>query len=296
MTTFAEAVARVRAATSYADLDGATSYREWAKILHPDAAPAGMRAAATTAFAKLSGLYQKRVVHSGDIADLSETHGGAALVKVPRQPRDNDLMANEAAALTKLRGGDPRFRPYAPRLVESYTHEDGSRVRRVVNVLERLDGFVPLSRLRRTIDPRDAAWMFRRLLTGLGWAHRAGVVHGAVLEEHVLIHPAEHGLALVDWCYSGERVVAVVKHRRDAYPPEVFTDRRNTPATDVYMAVGLLRRLVGDGLPAALQRFADGCSYDAPRMRPQDPWALLGEFDELLHKLYGPRTFRPFTV
>ncbi|GIE92925.1 molecular chaperone DnaJ [Paractinoplanes rishiriensis] len=312
MMTFAEAVARVRAAGSYADLKGAASYREWARILHPDVAPEGLRATATTAFGRLSGLYAERdgtvlrtprgeyrvgaVVHSGDIADLAGTRGGGALVKLPREPRDNDLMAAEAAALLRLRDGDPTFRPYAPRLIDSFRHEDGSRVQRTVNVLERLDGFVPLSDLRRTIDPRDAAWMFRRLLTGLGWAHRAGVVHGAVLEEHVLIHPAEHGLALVDWCYSGERVVAVVKHRRDAYPPEVFTDRRNTPATDVYMAVGLLRRLVGDGLPAALQRFADGCSYDAPRMRPQDPWALLGEFDELLHKLYGPRTFRPFTV
>ena len=52
------------------------------------------------------------------------------------------------------------------------------------------------------VDPRDAAWMWRRLLVALGFAHRAGVLHGAVLPEHVLIHPGEHGLVLVDWCYS----------------------------------------------------------------------------------------------
>jgi hypothetical protein len=62
------------------------------------------------------------------------------------------------------------------------------------------------------------------------------------------------------------------------------------------MATGLMTRLVGNGLPKAMKRFADGCRYDAPRMRPQDAWALLGEFDELLHKLYGPRTFRPFVI
>jgi hypothetical protein len=206
-------------------------------------------------------------------------------------------MAAEAEALRLLQNhGDPKFRPYAPKLVESFVHEDRGRVRRVVNVLEHLDGFVPLSRLGRTIDPRDAAWMFRRLLTGLGWAHRAGVVHGAVFEEHVLIHPAEHGLAIVDWCYSGGTVKAVVRNRRDAYPPEAFTARRATPATDIHLAVGLLTRLVGDGLPHAMKRFADGCLFERPRMRPQDAWALLGEFDELLHKLYGPRKFRPFTI
>ena len=63
--------------------------------------------------------------------------------------------------------------------------------------------------------------MWRRLLVGLGWAHRAGVVHGAVLPEHVLIHPAEHGLVLVDWCYSvapGERIPALVAKHRDGLP------------------------------------------------------------------------------
>jgi hypothetical protein len=39
------------------------------------------------------------------------------------------------------------------------------------------------------LDPRDAAWMRRRLLACLGWAHRARLVHGAVFPEHVLIHP-----------------------------------------------------------------------------------------------------------
>jgi hypothetical protein len=31
-------------------------------------------------------------------------------------------------------------------------------------------------------------------------------------------------------------------------------------------------------------------------MRPQDAWHLLGELDELLDDLYGPRRFRPFAM
>jgi serine/threonine protein kinase len=160
--------------------------------------------------------------------------------------------------------------------------------------LERLNGFVPLSRITTAVDPRDATWMWRRLLVGLGWAHRAGVVHGAIVEDHVLIHPGEHGLALVDWCYSGTRPVAVVPEA--AYPPEVRHDKEASPATDIYMATALMSRLIGNGMPKAMKRFADGCLYGAPRMRPQDAWALLEEFDELLNKLYGPRTFRPLNL
>jgi hypothetical protein len=315
MITFEEAAGRIGRAVSFAELAGDReadqAYRAWAKLVHPDAVAAGENKAATAAFARLARLYRERggtdlstpqavyliggIVSSGDLADLSTVDGQRALLKVPRSPGDNDLMANEAGALGKLwRDGDPKYRPYAPRLLESFLHEDAARVRRRVNVIERHHGFVPLSRITGTVDPRDAAWMWRRLLVGLGWAHRAGVVHGAIVAEHVLIHPGEHGLALVDWCYSGTRPLAVVKGA--VYPPEVRRDKAASPATDIYMATALMTRLIGDRMPKAMRRFAAGCLFDAPRMRPQDAWALLEEFDELLHKLYGPRTFRPFRI
>ena len=315
MSTFEEAVGRIGGASAFDELAGGAdadrAYREWAKLVHPDAVGAAENEAATAAFARLARLYRERggtelrtpqavyrvggIVASGDVADLSAVDGNRALLKVPRNPADNDLMTTEADALRRLwRDGDPKFRPYAPRLLESFVHEDAARVRRRVNVIERLDGFVPLSRVTRAIDPRDGAWMWRRLLAGLGWAHRAGVVHGSICEAHVLIHPAEHGLALVDWCYSGLRPVAVAPGA--IYPPEVWRDRTASPATDIHMATGLMTRLIGERMPAAMKRFAGGCLQDAPRMRPQDAWVLLREYDELLHKLYGPRTFRPFRI
>ncbi|MET8152677.1 molecular chaperone DnaJ [Actinoplanes sp. NPDC049668] len=324
--SFADAVERIEAARTFADLvDGARgqsaghAYRMLVKLVHPDVAPAGRGAAATAALARLAGLWAARggramttgratyrvggVVASGDIAELYAVDGDAALLKLPRRPGDNDLMRAEAAALGRLAAdGDPRLRAYAPRLIESFTHEDSARARRTATIVERQRGFVSLARVRRAypagIDARDAAWMWRRLLTGLGWAHRAGVVHGAVLPEHVLVHPGEHGVVLVDWCYSvspGTKVPALVAAHRDAYPGEVLAGRPATAATDIFMATGLMLRLISDP-PAALRRFAAGCTYDAPRMRPQDAWSLLEELDELLGNLYGPRRFRPFAL
>ena len=323
--TFDEAVQRINAARSFADLTAATepglAYKMLVKIVHPDVAPAGRSVSATAAFARLSALWAGRagrvlttargsyrigaLVESGDIADLYEVDGDTALLKLPRLPSDNDLTAAEASALRTLeRDGEARHRAYAPRLIESFTHEDpATRVRRPANVLARQRGFVSLAQVARAypqgVDPRDAAWMWRRLLVGLGWAHRAGIVHGAVLPEHVLIHPGEHGLVLIDWCYStvpGGRIPALVGRYRDDYPSEVPAKQEATPATDIFLATRTMRRLISSRLPAPMRRFADGCLYEAPRMRPQDAWKLLAEFDELIESLFGPRKFRPFTV
>ncbi|WP_433826378.1 molecular chaperone DnaJ [Actinoplanes sp. CA-015351] len=298
-TTFEDAVAQIQRARTKQDLSG-HSYRQWAKIVHPDAAGAGRRASATEAFAKLSALYQTPteksgttlrtktatyrvgpVFASGDIAEIYAD--GPALLKIPRDPADNDLMDAEAEALRQLdTTGDPRFRAYAPILRESFTHEDQAKRRRRVNVLERQRGMLRLDQIGR-INTEDAIWIWRRLLIAIGWAHRAGVIHGAVLESHILIHPERRGLVLLDWCYAGNRPRAIVSASKAVYPPEVLHERTASPATDIYMATGLMTRVIGPSrLPEPLRRFAAGCCYSAPRMRPQDAWALLGELDELI--------------
>jgi serine/threonine protein kinase len=255
---------------------------------------------------------------AGDIATLyrGRFRGRTtpALLKVPRDPDRSDLLEREAVALVQLvQDGSARFRPYAPQLVESFQHRDAATgaIRRA-NVIELAEGFRSLAEVRAAypggLDPRDVAWMWRRLLVALGYAHRAGVIHGAVLPEHVLIHPEDHGLVLVDWCCSvsgcyaakdpSGLVPAVVRRLADAghYPPEVLSRRRASPATDVFMATRCMTGLLGDGAPRSLRAFADGCTLQAPSRRPGDAWRLLGELDDVLERLYGPRRFRPFAM
>ncbi len=227
------------------------------------------------------------------------------LLKIPGAPQDNDLMEREAAALARLaEHGDPRLHPYAPTLLESFRHQDvgapATRPRRI-NALVRLDGFHPLTAVARAfpagLDARDAAWIWRRLLVALGYAHRAGVRHGAVLPEHILIHPEQHGLVLVDWCYAtvGEHqpAPALVERHRSWYPPEVAARRPVTEATDLHLAARCLEHLMGGQAPKQLRSFIAGCTLPAEARRPHDAWRLLAELDALLEGLYGPRTFRP---
>ncbi|ARF54100.1 molecular chaperone DnaJ [Streptomyces gilvosporeus] len=302
-------------------------HRRLARLLHPDTVPEPERAGAEAEFARLETLWRRRtattlttrhrtytlgpVVSSGDLAVLraaSYDHDGTrhrALLKIPRAVTDNDLMEREARALNRLaRRGAARHRVYAPRLMESFRHRDpDSGVERRVNCLARMEGWYSLAEVRAAhtdgLDPRDAAWMWRRLLVALGWAHRTGLVHGAVLPDHVLIHPERHGLVLVDWCYStalGDRVPALVERHRDSYPPEVTGRRPATEATDIHLASRTLAALMGDRTPPSMRAFLRGCTLPAEARRPHDAWRLLAELDELLDRLYGPRTFRPFTM
>jgi hypothetical protein len=297
-----------------ADQSGAARrYRGLARLTHPDTTPAAgaPRQRTTAAFEKLTALWQRyqmnggpALVARGDIANLYLARPG--LLKIPRDPADNDLIEREAVALTLLHArGDARFLPYLPRLAGGERQRDpGTGAVRRVSILERLDGFVSLAEVRRAypggLDPRDAAWIWRRLLVGLGLAHRAGVIHGAVLPPHVMIHPGEHGLVLIDWCYSawspGHRIPAVVARYRDWYPPEVAARQEPGPATDIYLATRCMTDLMQAGAPRQLAAFAAGCELRQPSRRPQDAWRLLAELDDLLGRLYGPRRFRPFAM
>ncbi|CAG6392608.1 molecular chaperone DnaJ [Streptomyces cocklensis] len=305
--------------------EAARHYRRLARLLHPDTAPAGRAEQAAAAFARLTAAWQARhetvtggrhryvlgpVLAEGGLATVrgarydSDGDRHAAVLKIPREPRDNDLMEHEADVLTRLRTvGEPRHRAYAPTLIESFRqrHPDGTE--QVVNAFVPLTGFHTLAEVAAAhpggLDPRDAAWMWRRLLTALGWAHRARLVHGAVFPEHVLIHPELHGLVLVDWCYAtatGTDVPVLLHRHAGSYPPEALAHLPATPATDIHLASLCIAQLTGDLAPPQMRAFLRGCTLPEQERRPQDAWQLLAELDDLLERLYGPRTFRPFTM
>jgi hypothetical protein len=117
-----------------------------------------------------------------------------------------------------------------------------SGIQRRVNLIGRLTGFRSLAVVRTAfpagIDPRDAAWIWRRLLDAVGAAHRAGVIHGAVLPEHVMIHPAEHpacGDPEQDWPGIFEEMLGAPFVLR-SYGPTVAGKRTSWPRPPVYQA------------------------------------------------------------
>lgn len=251
-----------------------------------------------------------RVAH-GDIADVyAATDEDATKVafKLVRHHRNNDVMTNDWQMGRKVfREVDPQWRMYFPEPVESMMVRDPStKVNRRANVTAMLDGFFTLAEVMAAypngVPPKDMAWMWRRVLVALGAAHQAGVIHGAVLPEHILIHPEQHGVVLVGWSAAvedGGTISLLSSEYRDWYPPEVLGKKPASPETDIYLAarsfIALSGGMEGGLLPKAMRAHFRACLLPQAQ-RPGDAWETKDSFTDVLERLYGPRKFRPFVM
>lgn len=247
------------------------------------------------------------------------------MFRLARGSEDNDLVQNEAKTLYHLQTTKDYddFRPFLPLAMESFLYKDSTlNAARHVNILgldKRVGApneFYSLEEINRHypngLDPRDMAWIWRRLLYILGFVHGAKVVHGSITPAHVMIEPKEHKLLLTGWGFSVRepaktqtRLTAISQTYEKWYPPEVFDKQIPTASLDLFMAARCMMYFIGAdpldepqhrNLESQLAGYFARCVRPKPASRPQDAWKLLAEFDTLIEKLWGPRTFRVFTM
>ncbi len=311
-------------------------YRDYAKICHPDRfAPGPRQEIAKRVFQRLSqwkeladGKTPPAVIASpnrqytlvrqigiGDVADvhLAVADRARFVLKIARMGDGNRLLADEHERLKSLaaRSGDRRYREYLPRPVETFVVPGAGRGRQI-HVFAYREGFYTLEAVLRRhpagLDGRHLAWIFKRMLAVIGFAHTCGLVHGAVLPVHAMVHAENHGLELLDWIHAvpiGRPLRLVPAKYRDWYPGEVFQRKGAGPATDIFLAAKCLLYIAGgdpvtgrwpESVPAEMNQFLGTCLYESPRMRPQDAWDLHEEFDELLGRLFGPPKYHQLVM
>ncbi|HVT83515.1 MAG TPA: hypothetical protein VHM90_22935 [Phycisphaerae bacterium] len=233
---------------------------------------------------------------------------GTLRIKIIRDPQNNDLARREADLLRPL-ADDARVRRYFPKLVEAFTLREAGAARQALIIAVPAD-LISLADLRRAfpagLDPRDAAWIFNRILEALYYAHARGVIHANINSQTLAVTLANHGLTVDEWPLAVPVDAPLI-----AVPPSYagwyaeIPAHRATPALDITLALRTLVDLLGGNpltaelpitIPAALKRFIEGALLLPHAGRPNDAGALRHEFDELLQTLYGPRTFRALTI
>ncbi len=306
-----EALVLVEGATSASALLGNSpheAYRRLIKLVHPDRFPdSTLKQRAERAFVKLKSYFDSfngasgtafkvgdwkiiRPLAKGSLCDLyyAVRDTQHAALKIVRSPDDNDLMEAEANALRELQG-DEVFKHYFPRLLDSFIASD-----RQVNVQTLVEGHHSLADIKAygSISFRHVVWMMNRLLSCLGFLQSKGIVHGAILPEHLLYNIETHGMVLVDWCYSCKTsgtVPAIVSDRRTLYPPEILAKKVATTATDIYMASQIVN--VVDKIPARFQAILEWMRAESSSARPLDAWDLVDRWKALAVEEYGPPAF-----
>lgn len=293
-----------------------------------DAGLYGNRAAAVPSEAKPTVVRSKlrtytvvKPLNGGDICDVylvKYPQDGVMLrgiMKVARSGRDNDLVDHEMSVLTRLHGddriGELRSRVF-PTPVEAFNVSAPKAAARRAEVLSVVGGYTMADIMRaypHGLDPRDAIWMWKRALMVLGFAHANKIVHGAVLPQHILITPTDHGAALLDWSYATDakvlRVPAISPAYRHYYAPEILEKREPRDSTDLYMLAKCVVDLTGgdaktnhinDSLPKQMRAWLRACLLPGCGQRVLDAWQLHHEIDKTLTAMFGPRKFRTFTV
>ncbi len=239
-------------------------------------------------------------------------HGMDGVFTIANHPTDNDLMENEAKALVALRKvDDDRAASYLnmlPEIIDSVdVKEANGRVRRANVFKSRPDGWVTLSEVIRAypdgLDPRDMAWMFRRLLDILGYAHGRGIIHGQVTPDNILIGLGDiHEVCLVNWQAAiinpddKSRIKIIDPKFKSLYPREVLEKEVPGPWTDLYMLARSLNQLNNATWHSRIRGFLQSCYLPDPRQRSRDAWKLRQEFTSLIDTLWGKREYRPLAL
>lgn len=326
------------------------AYRDWAKKVHPDlCSDKNLAHEAFTLLGKFleqaeqkvkDGTYGNKNVlseevvissktstynittlfESGDISDIFDTKQGV-LVKISRSPSSNDLLRNEASILNWIRNESPskdlKVLRHIPVLRDSFVLEDSNKVKLQVNVLDKHEGYYSLQKVLDNypngIDPRDAAWMFNRTLSGLLCAHQAGVVHGALNPSHIIIKSGDitdtevHNGVIVGWSHSvkvGDKIRAICPDYKDYCAPEILTGLVANFGYDLYSAATCMVALLGgdpstkqvpNSVPRAIRGLLKAC-FLGYKHRSQDVWELYQDFQKILTALYGDRKFRKLEI
>lgn len=324
------AIKHIEAAKTSASMfgigDAETVYKQLARLCHPDVLAKETTATqkrGNDAFAKLSQMYAslngkgvssspvvfgkwivEHPIVGGDIADIYQVTSAdikRGVMKIARSAGDNDLMDREVTSLKKLATDtrSDKYKHYVPSIIDTF--KASHRRATIINPAEAplrdgtIEPMISLSDILGMtggkLDMRHVVWMSNRLLAALGFVHKNGIVHGAIVPPHLMYGPGSHNMLLVDWCYSVSaenvtNVPALVKDYRAWYPREVLRKDKPTPGTDIYMWAYMVRQ-IADKVPARFKGLLDWCLADSARTRPQDAWEVQDKWGALAQEEFG---------
>lgn len=242
------------------------------------------------------------------------------VLKVVRALADSDLLAREWAVLQSLHDsraqGAEHFTTLLPQPV-AHGPLTPSEPSRLASVFRWRSGFVHTfedirSEHPRGVDPQTAVWLWKRTLELLGFVHRSGYVHGAVLPRHLLVHARDHGVVLTGYSravrYFARSTEALPARSADAegfYPEDVWAGAAPDVATDLTMAARSVlfalgadpaKTLAPDTVPEPIAALLNLYASSTTSGRSDDAWALMEQVGHAGKLAYGPPRYHKLSM
>jgi hypothetical protein len=260
-----------------------------------------------------SSIYKARIQKGGvRVEDVA--------VKVSKNPKYNPLLQWEAQVLQRFhnpKGSDSlkAISTFVPKVLDSFLApgKDGKRFQATVTSLR--PGLVSLTEVINAfpmgLDPKDAAWIFRRVLAQVAAAKAVRVVHCCMTPDHILVDPVTHAPLHIGWTHSVDdplvsrkRIMLTVDRWDYMYPPEVFEKALPDQKTDIFMAgMTMIKLLGGDSntrkvpsvVPPEVAQSILHCVEESPNRRPSSAVNALERFTKAVRAAWG-REYRPLTM
>ncbi len=217
-------------------------------------------------------------------------------------------MQNEIRMIKLLHHEASIYSKHLPVLLDQFKTSQG-QLGMVMKRLDAYDLYTIREKYKKGIPAHHIIWVFRRVLSVLGFAHSKGIIHGNVEPAHIMIRPRDHNVYLLDWSYSvykpgttGQGFKAI---NEEYSPPEVAQRKPPIPASDLYSLAKCMVFLLGgdiknnsmpDKVDEKIQRFIQFFLRESPIQRPQDAWKMYRELDDLREDVFGPHRFREFSM
>lgn len=307
-------------------IDLKAKYRELCLLVHPDR---NKTPEATAAFERLTELYNyakllfedgrygkripiggaqviqfgKKRIESiipflkGKIADLKTgiLDGEKVIIKISRNPADNDLLLQESRAYQKIdeyvkgKAIEKVRDNHIGKLLHTFMFGD-----RRVNVLKFYEKTVTLESVLGRVDAQSTVWIWKRMMAALNICHESGIIHNAVLPDNFLIDTDNHNGILIDFCYSTlSRPKIIDISYKGMYPPEVLAKESLDGRADIFLAGNTIRKLCKN-LPKRLDSLAKACILNYGRLNSAKETYY--DINEAAFALYGKPKFHPFQL
>ena len=164
-------------------------------------------------------------------------------------------------------------------------------------------------RKNQEIDHKTSVWIFKRMLSLLGWVHHLGIIHGSVLPCHVLVYPdndgeahsdpKQHTVRLIDWCYSVNKsrtkLSAWLPEYESFYAPEVL-DKKVSPSVDLYMTARMIKSLTVADFPEPLEKVLSRCLDKDPTKRYLNSSEVFDAWERAAFESYGAPKWHDFIM